>query len=90
MADRYDLVVARKGTNDKTFYQRVGIMLAPKDGSDRWNIKLEAYPLPNEKGEVWIAAYPPKDNDRPAQSTQRNTSPRPASTSEAISDDIPF
>ena len=86
MAPRYDLLTSRKDKDGKSRYTKIGVMFPSKQG-DGFSIKLEALPLANEQGEVWIGAYPPREDDGqrkapPAQSS-RNTSAQ-------IDDDIPF
>ena len=49
-----------KFTNDqgeeKFRYQQLGIVLENENG--QLSLKLNALPLPNEKGEVWVNFYP--------------------------------
>ena len=87
MATRYDLLTSRKDKDGKSRYTKIGVMFPSKQG-DGFSIKLEALPLANEQGEVWIGAYPPREDDgqrkpQPAQSS-RNTS------AEIDDQDIPF
>lgn len=63
MADRYDIVTPRPGKDGKTFWLRIGSMFQSKDGNG-YAIKLDALPLPNEKGEIWLKASEPRQNDR--------------------------
>jgi len=71
MADRYDLVTPRNGSNGKTYFTKIGVMW-PMKGKDGFSITLEALPLPsmNDKGELEtrILAMEPykKDNAPPA------------------------
>lgn len=62
MASRYDIVTGRKDKDGKTFWTRIGVMFPAKEG-DGFSIKMEALPLPNEKGEVWLSAFVPKPRD---------------------------
>ena len=62
MSTRYDLCTSRKDQNDKTHWTKIGVMFPSKNG-DGFAIKLEALPLPNEKGEVWVSAFVPKERD---------------------------
>lgn len=62
MATRYDLASGRKDKDGKTRWTKVGVMFPAKQG-DGFSIKLEALPLPNETGEVWLSAFPPRDRD---------------------------
>ena len=62
-------------------------------------IKLEALPIPNKDGEIWLSLF---EDDRPAQNDQNQAAPiypgNPSNGSSAISapqsgdfaDDIPF
>ena len=83
MSNRYDLVTSRKDQNGKTRYTKIGVMFPAKQG-EGFSLKLEALPLPNDKGEVWISAFVPRDNnDAPRGGDSRPTSQR-------IDDDMPF
>ena len=62
MANRYDLVTSRKDREGKTRYTKIGVMFPAKEG-DGFSMKLEALPLPNDKGEVWISAFVPRERD---------------------------
>lgn len=86
-ANRYDLMTGRKDKDGKTFWQRVGVMFPAKSG-EGFAIKLEAYPLPNEKGEVWLAAFVPHDKD--GRLPSRGTSNTSRRVDEDPVDDIPF
>ena len=59
---RYDICTGRKDKDGKTRWQKIGVMF-PAQGGDGFSIKLEAYPLPNEKGDVWISAFVPKERE---------------------------
>lgn len=73
MADRYDLVtVHESGQEGKKRYTNIGTMWPSKKG-EGFTIKLNALPLPNEKGEVWISCFVPKPrDDSPRQVTHRD------------------
>jgi hypothetical protein len=62
MTDRYDILSGRPGKDGKTFWVRLGSMFPAREG-DGFAIKLDALPLPNEKGECWIKAAPAKPRD---------------------------
>jgi hypothetical protein len=68
MADRYDLVTSKQDSSGKWRSHKVGVMFPAKDGGDSFTIKLESLPLPNEKGDVWVRAWPPRDDDGPRRS----------------------
>ena len=99
MTDRFDLMSPRR-KGDKTYWTRVGSMFPAKTG-DGWAIKLDALPLPDEKGEVWVRAFPPKERDQDPHEVERRVSrsvrdnfpqerARPSALAEKLNDDIPF
>jgi len=63
---RYDLCSPRKDRDGKTRWQKVGVMFPAKQG-DGFSLKFDSYPLPDEKGEVWVSAFVPKPKDSPAK-----------------------
>lgn len=66
MATRYDLVTSRQDKTGKWRSHRIGVMFPGKDGGDSYTIRLDSLPIPNEKGEVWVKAWPPReDGDAP-------------------------
>jgi hypothetical protein len=69
MTNRDDLCTGRKDKDDKTHWTKIGVMFPAKNG-DGFAIKLEALPLPNDKGEVWVSAFAPKERDDSRQQTQ--------------------
>lgn len=60
--NRYDIVVVRTDRDGKARYTRIGAMFPNRDGGDRFSIKLDALPLPNEQGEVWLQVFPPRED----------------------------
>lgn len=64
MTTRFDIKTPRPRKDGKTFWLKVGTLFANNDGS--MSIVLDALPLPNEKGQVVLKAWPPKDGDRDA------------------------
>ena len=96
MADRYDLKVARKGKDGKTYWTKIGVMF-PMRERDGFNITLEALPLQtmNDQGqmECRITAWEPyKDDGRTgydAGASGPTTSPSQAPTNDPEGD-IPF
>lgn len=100
---RYDLCTGRnyqdRDGNEKTMWTRIGSMFPAKTG-EGYAIKLDALPLPNEKGEVWVRAFPfqpkeereasppprqaPQERQRPSGFPER---PKPAGV---LDDEIPF
>lgn len=92
MSNRYDVLVPRPGANGKTFFMKIGAMFPSKDGGDKFSIKLDALPLPNEKGEIWLMAGAPIERNQ-ENARQVAKSQRPATqgnVSDVISDEIPF
>jgi hypothetical protein len=92
MADRYDLVAPRKGNNDKTYFTKVGVMFANRNG-DGFSLTFEALPLPslNDKGELEtrVLAMVPRDRDAAPRTTGR---PGVMEHYDApdLNDDVPF
>lgn len=89
MVTRYDLLTSRPDNTGKNRYTKIGVMFPRKEG-EGFSIKLEALPLPNEKGEVWISAFVPRENDgqAPRQDTPSNGGGKPGGYGEI--DDVPF
>lgn len=87
MTNRYDVVSAKKDREGKTRWTKIGVMFPAKQG-DGFTIKLEAYPLPNEQGEVWISAFVPRENE--GSPAARRPSPTRAPTRDELNDEIPF
>lgn len=89
MSSRYDVCTGRRYTNsageEKTAWTRIGTMF-DKDG--RKSIKLDALPLPNEKGDVWLSLFEQRDPGEKAEKPAGGGSRRPAPG--PIDDDIPF
>ena len=88
MTTRYDVCTGRKyttsGGEEKTAWTRIGTAFE-KDGRIS-SAKLDALPLPNDKGEVWISFFEPREKDAaPKQGAQ--SSRKPAGP---IDDDVPF
>ena len=83
---------------DKPVWIRVGVAFDKEDGKPP-RMKLEALPIPNKDGEIWLSLF---EDDRPAQNDQNQGAPiypgNPSNGSNAISapqsgdfaDDIPF
>lgn len=94
MSDRYDICTPRPGKDGKTFWLRIGAMFRAREG-DGYSIKLDALPLPNEKGEIWINAFVPRDRDDTRREDRRPQNVRDAANRYAPglgddSSDIPF
>ncbi len=97
---RYDLCTGREDKDGKTRWTKIGVMFPAKSG-EGFAIKLEALPLPNKDGEVWVKAFVPREREegqepgeRPARPQNYNFGPvtqKPAkSTGAMIEDEVPF
>ena len=53
-------VVQAKKSGDRTNWITVG---AAFKREDKFSMKLETYPMPNEKGEVWLQLYERNESD---------------------------
>lgn len=84
MAQYMEIISVRPG-KEKPVYMRIGVMFPAKDGKEGYSIKLDALPLPNEKGEIWLNVWPPRDKDAP-----RDRAPARRDSYQAPNDDIPF
>jgi hypothetical protein len=86
MADRYDIVSPRKDRNGKTRWTKVGVAFPAKQG-DGFNLIFEAYPLPDENGEVRANLFPPRDNQQQGGGQQRQA---PQRHDEPLDDEVPW
>lgn len=88
MTTRYDICTGRKDNTGKTRWTKIGAMFPAREG-DGFTIKLDALPIPNEKGEVWISAFVPRERDdqghKPASAGRGY-----AAKDDPLDDDIPF
>ena len=85
MATRYDIMVPRKGRDDKTYWSKIGTAWFNDNGGKQ--LVFDALPLPDAEGRCVANLFEPRDdraksagNDR-AQARDR---------SRDIDDDIPF
>lgn len=83
---KYMEIISIRPGREKPSYVKIGVMFPAKDGKDGYSIKLDALPLPNEKGEVWLSVRAPFEKD--ADRTQ--SSSRSSSRSGDMNDPIPF
>ena len=88
MTARFDLVTSRKDREGKTRYTKIGAMFPAREG-EGFALKFDALPLPNDKGEVWVSAFVPRDRDDAPQSSG-NSQPSRAGRSDHIDDPVPF
>jgi len=84
MTQRFDICTGRSDRDGKTRWTKIGAMFPAKQG-DGFAIKLDALPIPNEKGEVWLSAFVPKDRDDapPARQQARRSHQAP------VDDELP-
>lgn len=98
MTDRYDICTGRDDRDGKTRWTKIGVMFPAKSG-DGFAIKLDALPLPNKDGDVWIKAFVPQPRDTQEAVAQVNRQ-RPTGIPErpqvrggsapSLDDDVPF
>lgn len=55
----FDVKQAISGV-DQTYWIKLGIAV---EKADTLSVKLDALPLPNEKGQVWLQLYPQKEKE---------------------------
>lgn len=53
-------VVQAKKSGDRTNWIHVGMAFKREN---KFSMKLETYPMPNENGEVWLQLYEKEEND---------------------------
>jgi hypothetical protein len=85
---RFDLIVARPG-KEKTYWLKIGSMFPARKG-DGFAIKLDALPIPNEKGEIWINAAVPQERDAEPRQQAGGAAKGHAPSRADLDDDIPF
>lgn len=78
---RYDAVISRKDKDGKWRSTKIGAAF-PKD--DRFNVVLDALPMPNAEGQAFITLFPAKPKDDQRQ--QPGSAPR----GKDMDDSIPF
>lgn len=103
MADRYDIMTGRDGTdrdgNTKTFWTKIATMFKVKD-KDQFRIKFDALPIPKlytpEGGETQLSveamAFPPRPDEQPQQRpapAPGRTAPRGGAGAD-LGDEVPF
>ena len=79
---KYDVCVGRKGKDEKTYWNKVGVVLQTEKG---FRLKLESIPV---GWDGWAALFEPKESgngqEKPATSPSRDGGIK------GMSDDIPF
>lgn len=80
---RYDAVISRKDKDGKWRSTKIGAAF-PKD--DRFNVVLDALPMPNAEGQAFITLFPAKPKEGDGGAKSRDQSPR----GNEMNDTIPF
>lgn len=55
--ERMDVMVPRKGGDDKTYWSKIGVAWR---GDKGYRVDFDALPIPNDKGKVQVFLFPPK------------------------------
>lgn len=85
MATRYNVIVARPGKDDKTFWHRIGTGW-PRDNGGV-SVTLDSLPLPGKDGKVGFLIV--DADDKPTQSGSKPTQSG-KSAREDMNDEVPF
>jgi hypothetical protein len=83
MTTRFDVLSPRPGKDGKTYWLKVGAQFLSKDGQG-WTIKLDALPLPDKEGNIWLSCKEPRERDAASTPAPRG------SLTDQLDDDIPF
>lgn len=86
MTQRYDILSGRADKDGKKRWTKIGVMWPAKQG-EGFSIKLEALPLPNAEGEVWISAFGPRENDGAGRGAPQQQG---GGRNHGIDDEVPF
>lgn len=102
MTARYDICTGREDRDGKTRWTKIGVMFPAKSG-DGFAVKLDALPLPNKDGDVWLKAFVPREkDDAPSQESRVRSEvdrhfgrpsgmpEKPRNSGPLESDEIPF
>lgn len=81
MTTRFDVLSPRLGKDGRTYWLKVGAQFPSKDGSG-WTIKLDAYPLADKNGDIWLSCREPKERSPAAAQS--------VSLNDQLDDIIPF
>jgi hypothetical protein len=83
---RYNVSQAKEVPNrDKPIWIRVGVAFDKEDGRPP-RIKLEALPIPDQNGDIWLSLF---EDDRQKQAPQQPQK-SPGFNDDILNDDIPF
>ena len=63
MTDRYDVISPRPRKDGQTFWLKIGMMIPSKEGNG-FSLKLDALPLPDKDGNIWLKIAPPREEGR--------------------------
>lgn len=66
---RYDVCVAQKGKDDKTFWRKIGVVL---QGDKGFSMKLESIPV---AWDGWASLFEPKAKEAPKRTEQGDDTP---------------
>ena len=83
---RYNIVSPREGNDGNTYWTTLGVGFETKNG-DGVNCILNAYPVPNEKGEVRFYLFPA---DKKTDSGKQGSGVPGPGGSDDLDDEIPF
>ena len=83
---RFELKVARKGKDDKTYWSKIGSAFPRDDGS--FAIVFDALPIPDDRGQVRAMLFP--TNPREDQYSGQRGGDWQAPPSDDMGDEIPF
>ena len=82
---RLDVMTARKGKDEKTYWTNVGSAWPLRD-KPGYSIELSAYPLPDHEGKVRMVLMEPKPRDNAPAPRQQSKGAAPAD----LDDEVPF
>ena len=87
MTTRYNVIVARPGKDDKTFWHRIGTGW-PREGGGM-SVTFDSLPIPGKDGKVSCLIV---DADKDGKSTQSGQKPTQfgKSARDEMSDEVPF
>lgn len=61
---RYDVLSPRQGKEGKIWWIRIGAAFPAKDGGSGFTIALDALPIPDKDGKVFLKVAEPKQDER--------------------------
>lgn len=78
---KYDVCVARKGKDEKTYWTKVGVILKSDKG---YSLKMEVVPV---GWDGWASLFEPKEKEQPQQQQRQ---PDRTGGANQMDDDIPW